>query len=133
MKTVDTVAFILIRDNKVLVERRRQDRLNDPGAVVIPSGHVEDGETHFQALQRELREELGLEGNCFSFFDRMLCHSDTEDQNNHWYICEEWEGTPIPTEAEEVFFIGEDELYKLSLANDRKVIGRLFTDFINEI
>ena len=132
MKTVDTVAFILIRDGKVLVERRRLDRVNDPGAVVIPGGHVEERETHFQALQRELKEELGVEGNGFSLFDRMLCHSDTEDQNNHWYICEEWDGTPIPTEAEEVFFIGEDELYKLSLTNDRMVIGRLFREFINE-
>ena len=75
MKTVDTVAFILIRDNKVLVERRRQDRVNDPGAVVIPGGHVEDGETHFQALQREMREELGLEGNCFSFFLKLFAES----------------------------------------------------------
>jgi 8-oxo-dGTP diphosphatase len=132
MKTVDTVAFILIRDGKVLVERRRLDRVNDPGAVVIPGGHVDPGETHLQALRRELLEELGVEGNRFSFFDRMLCHSDTEDQNNHWYICNEWSGTPVPTEAEEVFFIGEDELDKLSLANDRQVISRLFTDFIHE-
>ena len=69
--------------------------MNGPSAVVIPGGHVEAGETHFQAPLRELREELGLEGNRFSFFDRMLCHSDTEDQNNHWYICNDWNGTPI--------------------------------------
>ncbi|MBE0633409.1 hypothetical protein IH574_02465 [Candidatus Bathyarchaeota archaeon] len=28
MKTVDTIAFILIRDKKVLVERRRLDRVD---------------------------------------------------------------------------------------------------------
>ena len=48
MKTVETVSFILIKDNKVLVERRRLDRINDPGAVVVPGGHVEPSETHLQ-------------------------------------------------------------------------------------
>ena len=63
MKTVQTVSFILIKDGKVLVERRRLDRRNDPGAVVIPGGHVEPGESHIEALRRELKEELGLEGS----------------------------------------------------------------------
>ena len=40
MKIVQTVCFILIKDGKVLVERRRMDRLNDPSAVVVPGGHV---------------------------------------------------------------------------------------------
>ena len=132
MKTVDTIAFILIRDKKVLVERRRLDRVNDPGAVAIPGGHVDPGETHLMAMRRELREELGVEGTRFSFFDRMLCHSDTEDQLNHWYICDDWAGTPVPEEAEEIFYLGWDELDQLSLPNDRSVVSRLFEEIINK-
>ncbi len=126
MKTVETVSFILIKDNKVLVERRRLDRRNDPGAVVVPGGHVEPGETHQEALRREMKEELRLEGSEFRFFDRMLCESTTEYQMNHWYICEDWEGVPNPTEAEEVFYIGGDELHKLSLPYDKAVLTKLF-------
>jgi 8-oxo-dGTP diphosphatase len=126
MKTVQTVSFILIKDGKVLVERRRMDRRNDPGAVVVPGGHVESGEGHEDALRRELKEELGLEGSDFSFFDKMLCESTTEYQMNHWYICHDWSGTPVASEAEALFYIGRDELDKLSLPNDKAVITRLF-------
>jgi len=130
MKTVDTVAFILIKDSKVLVERRKMDRKNDPGAVVIPGGHVEPGESHQEALRRELREELGLDGSDFSFFDKMLCESTTEYQMNHWYICRDWLGTPVASEAEELFFIDRDEIDKLSLPNDRAVVSRLFREIL---
>ena len=129
MNTVDTVAFILIKNDKVLVERRKMDRKNDPGAVVVPGGHVESGESHEEALRRELKEELGLEGSDFSFFDKMLCESTTEYQMNHWYICVDWIGTPVASEAEELFYIGRDEVDKLSLPNDRAVISRLFHEF----
>jgi 8-oxo-dGTP diphosphatase len=128
MKTVQTVSFILINDDKVLVERRRMDRKNDPGAVVVPGGHVEPGESHQDALRRELKEELGLDGSDFSFFDKMLCESTTEYQMNHWYICHDWSGTPVASEAEELFYIGRDELDKLSLPNDKAVITRLFRE-----
>jgi len=128
MNTVDTVSFILIKDGKILVERRRMDRKNDPGAVVVPGGHVELGESHEEALSRELNEELGLVGFDFRFFDKMLCESTTEYQMNHWYICNNWCGIPVASEAEELFYIGIDEVDKLSLPNDRTVISRLFQE-----
>ena len=130
MKTVDTVSFILIKDGKVLVERRRLDRVNDPGAVVVPGGHVEPGESHQEALKRELREELGLDGSDFSFLDKMLCESTTEYQMNHWYICRDWCGTPVASEAEELFYIDRNEIFKLSLPNDRTVVSRLFREIL---
>ena len=130
MKTVDTIAFILIKNGKVLVERRSLDRENDPGAVAIPGGHIEPGETHQDALQRELREELGVSCSEFRFFERMLCESTTEYQMNHWYICRDWCGSPVASEAEELFYIGRDEVDKLSLPNDKAVITRLFHELV---
>ena len=45
MNTVDTVALIILQGDEVLVERRGLHKATDPGVVVIPGGHVEEGET----------------------------------------------------------------------------------------
>ena len=58
MKTVDTVALIVLQDDTVLVERRGLHKATDPGVVVIPGGHVEEGESLEDACKRELKEEL---------------------------------------------------------------------------
>jgi 8-oxo-dGTP diphosphatase len=126
METVDTVAFILIKGDKVLVERRRLDKETDPGAVVIPGGHVEEGETHIEALKRELLEELGVTCTDFKFIARMPCQTETEIQMNHWYLCENWKGEPVSIEAEEIFYV--DNAAQLDLSNDRTVITKLLND-----
>lgn len=132
MKTVDTVSFILIHEGKILVERRRKDRVNDPGAVVVPGGHVEPDENPLMAVKRELLEELGIECNSFRFYDRMLCESDTEYQMNSWFICEDWKGEPTASEADEIFYLGWCELDRLSLPNDRKIVAQLFREEIQK-
>ena len=62
----------------------------------------------------------------------MLCESDTEYQMNSWFICEDWSGEPVASEAEEIFYLGGDELTQLSLPNDRKVVTRLFREEIQK-
>jgi mutator protein MutT len=124
--TVDTVSLILVRGGRVLVERRRMDRPTYPGAVIIPGGHVESGESLTAACRRELMEELGVECRDFTFYDEMLCKTDVEDQLNRWFICEGWVGEPRCTEAEEIFWIGRGEVDRLDLEEDHRVIGRLF-------
>ena len=47
------VAGILLRDNKILLQKP----LNDTG-FAIPGGHVEFGEIHAQTLEREFKEEM---------------------------------------------------------------------------
>ena len=76
--------------------------------------------------------EVGVECESFKFFDRMLCESDTEYQMNSWFICGDWRGKPVASEAEEIFYLGGDELDRLSLPNDRKVVTRLFREEIQK-
>lgn len=54
------VAAALVRDEQVLLCRRRADRPWYPGAWDLPGGHREAGETPGETLARECREELGI-------------------------------------------------------------------------
>lgn len=54
------VAALILRDSRILICQRRRD---DSHALQweFPGGKVEPGESHSEALKRELHEELGIE------------------------------------------------------------------------
>ena len=58
--TVDTVAFIVTREERIIVEKRNMTKETNNGVVSIPGGHVEEGETLAEACRRDLAEEQYL-------------------------------------------------------------------------
>jgi len=121
-RRVNVVALIIPKEDEVLVERRRLDRKIDLGAVTIPGGHVEEGETFKEACKRELREERGLKCTRFRYLATHLHETPFEDQVTRYYACENWTGSPEPIEAAEIFFIDGDETERLDFEIDRKVL-----------
>lgn len=54
--------FIINSDNQVLLQKRSEKQKMWPGMWDLSSGgHVDSGEQGFQAIQREVHEELGLD------------------------------------------------------------------------
>ncbi|UCH57774.1 MAG: NUDIX domain-containing protein [Candidatus Bathyarchaeota archaeon] len=117
---VDTVAFIVHRDGRILVEKRKSTKETDPGKIAIPGGHVEDGESLEQACARELKEELGLECNEFRFITKFLHYTGVEDQMIHFYSCEGWRGEAASMEAEDVIWVSLEDIGLLDFDVDRK-------------
>ena len=58
MKTVNVVAAIIRKDNKIFATQRGYGEFKD--GWEFPGGKVEEGETKEEALVREIKEELGI-------------------------------------------------------------------------
>jgi mutator protein MutT len=119
---VDVVALVIVKNERVLLERRKKDRKVDPGKIAIPGGHVENGESLEQACKRELEEELGLECNDFRYVVSIPHDSTSEKQIVHYYSCENWKGVPKSREAESTFWISIKNLKCLDFEIDRTAI-----------
>jgi mutator protein MutT len=125
---VDTVAGILVRKGKVLVEKRRRDDSSDPGLVVIPGGHVKKGESLEKALKREMREELGIRVEETGFLvKRLYTASDDERQRIHYFHVEKWKGRIRSREAERVYW--ESRISRLSDVREQKVVGNILREY----
>lgn len=53
------VHMIITKDNKILIQKRKGSKLW-PGYYALPAGHIDEGETQYDALVREAKEELGI-------------------------------------------------------------------------
>ena len=68
MRTIVVAAAILVEDGRVLLSQRKAGT-HLAGAWEFPGGKVEPGEDPRAALERELREELGIEARVGEIVD----------------------------------------------------------------
>ncbi len=110
----------MIDNGKVLVERRRPNDEADPGAIVLPGGHVDKGESLEQALRREMKEELGIQVEKMKFaLTRTYTASNGEKQRIHYFHIEKWRGKIESRESESVYW--ESVVNNLHDARERKL------------
>lgn len=119
---LDCVAFMLIKGDSVLAERRKLTKKADPGAVALPGGHMKRGESCEEALRRESREELGIIPRDIAYVCSLL-HRSPELHKIHYFAVHSWEGELENNEAEALLWIPVSELERLDLDIDRVVIG----------
>lgn len=122
---VDTVSFMVLCEGKLLVERRNLKTRTDPGIIAIPGGHVHEGESLVEAVQRELREETGLNCDSFTLITRKHHSTPLEDQTVHYYLCNNCIGEITCNEADELFWISLDEIDLLGFDIEREAVDEL--------
>lgn len=64
MKTINVVAALIENSGKYFVAKRANGKL--AGYWEFPGGKIKSGETNFQAIEREIKEELGIRVNAVS-------------------------------------------------------------------
>jgi len=111
------VAGLLVQDDRVLLGQRSASREWFPGVWDLPGGHIEDGETPGEALQRELREELGIEvpdpGKEY------LARVVTDASDLTVWLITEWTGIPInasPIEHDQIAWFESSQMSSIDLA-----------------
>ena len=111
-------AFMLIKDGKLLVEKRRADKTLLPNAICIPGGHCDPGETPEQTLVRELQEEVGLQADSFRFVCSLM-HFSQEARKLHYFAVDSWSGEMQMEEAAELLWIDLDDEKSLDIEVDQ--------------
>jgi mutator protein MutT len=119
---LDCVAFLLIQNHQVLVEKRKQTKKVVPGALALPGGHIEAGESPEDALRRELREELDILPTRMTYVCTLLHHAQ-EFRKLHYFMVEAWQGEISNREAEALFWIPLDQVHRFDLDVDRVAIS----------
>lgn len=60
MCMVECIAFMLMKDDQVLAEKRECTKRVVPGAVALPGGHIKATKRPREALCPEVQEEMGI-------------------------------------------------------------------------
>ena len=107
LPTLLVVAVALVDvDNRVLIAKRPEGKAM-AGLWEFPGGKVADGELPESALIRELKEELDI-GVTHSCLAPLTFASHSYDEFHLLmpvYACRVWDGTPRPTEGQELKWI----------------------------
>lgn len=108
MKTINVVAAIILKDNKIFATQRGYGEFR--GGWEFPGGKVEEGESPENAIVREIKEELdtGIEVN--EYFDTVEYDYPTFHLSMKCYICSVLEGKLELLEHEASKWLDKDSL-----------------------
>jgi 8-oxo-dGTP pyrophosphatase MutT (NUDIX family) len=85
------------RADEVLLQRRQNTGYRDGHWAAAAAGHVERGETAYDAARREAREEIGVRVGELTFVTAMqrTQQGDPIDERiDFFFTCRDWEGGP---------------------------------------
>jgi len=98
-----TALAVFIKDNKILLEKRKDTEDNYAGLWAFPGGHKEANESIVETLRREMKEELGIEIIEHEFIDSIedLDPTSKEIYTHNAFLCKNWTGDIKETTEEE--------------------------------
>lgn len=121
------VAGVVFIDQQVVLVRRRHPPL--AGRWSLPGGALELGETLHEGLQRELREEIGLQtrvGPLIDLLDRITRDSDGRVRYHYVladFFCHRVSGTLKPgSDADTVALADPDDLGSYELTDEAQTV-----------
>ncbi len=122
-------AALIDADGRVLITQRPSGKAH-AGKWEFPGGKVETGETPEQAVNRELREELGLEPceRCLQPFSFTSFAYPDFHLFMPLYLCRQWDGFARPNEGQSLKWLFPKEIEKLDLVEADVELARELAD-----
>jgi mutator protein MutT len=128
MEPLVVAAGIVLKEKNVLISRRRKD-VHLADYWEFPGGKQEGGESLAECLQREFREELGIEIRVrepildlrYSYPDRVV--------HLHYYLCEWTGGSPIAGGCQEFRWIPVERIESYSFPPANAAVIQWLKDF----
>ncbi|MCQ2262443.1 MAG: (deoxy)nucleoside triphosphate pyrophosphohydrolase [Bacteroidales bacterium] len=123
-KHINVVASIIIRDGRLFATQRGYGEWKDWWE--FPGGKIESGETHQNALKREIREELATEIDVGNHLATVEYDYPQFHLTMHCYFCTIIGGQLSLLEHEDARWLGIDELDSVKwLPADIEVVDAL--------
>ncbi len=128
---VRVAVALLVRDGLVLMGERRTDKVY-PLHWEFPGGKIEAGETAQDALQRELREELGIEMSDAELWDSEIAtYSNGMTYGISYFLVRQWNREISNMEFNRVEWISNEVLPTLlHLSGNKAILERLIHEGI---
>ncbi|SPT69761.1 8-oxo-dGTP diphosphatase [Anaerobiospirillum thomasii] len=126
MKTINVVAAILQDGNKIYATQRGYGKFK--GFWEFPGGKIDEGECAYEALHRELLEELKIKIDIDSLFCTLDYDYDDFHLHMQCFLCTIKEGTPVLVEHQNALWLDAANLDSVTwLPADISIIEKLKT------
>lgn len=84
---ITVVAALIEKDGKVLIAKRLEGDAPAANKWEFPGGKIEPGETEMAAIEREIREEFGVEVKATEFITNNICEYPDRTIDLRLYRC----------------------------------------------
>ncbi|BHH84607.1 (deoxy)nucleoside triphosphate pyrophosphohydrolase [Desulforhopalus sp. 52FAK] len=112
---LDVTAAIIQRDGQTLAARRKPGSHME-GFWEFPGGKIELGESPEECLQRELKEELGIDSVIGSFFAESCYNYGTKHVRLLCYLVEYNKGSFSLNDHDEIRWLSTDQILSVNWA-----------------
>ncbi len=113
---INVVAALIRKDNKILLAKRATGDVDVLGKWEFPGGKINDKETEKDAIEREIKEELGIKIKAKKYITKETYEYSLKTVNLILYDCEYTEGEIKLHDHFDYKWIDKDELLEYDLA-----------------
>jgi 8-oxo-dGTP diphosphatase len=131
MTPIKVAVALLLKDGCVLMGERKPHKVY-PLHWEFPGGKLEDGESHFDALQRELSEELGIDiAEAEEWMSEVATYSNGMTYDIRYFLVRSWQAEIDNREFNQILWVSNKTLPTLlHLSGNKNILERLYTDGI---